>query len=208
MPGKALQSEGIENVRAQGRWWRHIADAIEKEYSNTLGHASSNFKNLQDRMQEERTKTAKLCQKSVEKTLTRDQCMALHDDLIQAFLNMPFQKKLAAAWAAAKGDAAKEQKCKRELCLPLQLPIMEKYGFERSEKGVFKCLWSVRTTFFNFKTEEDVDHEIMIRAVFLDFLVSPGRDPHPNVVQFAISTFPNEYAVLSEIREQALSKSS
>ena len=130
-----------------GKWWKFMVDAAEKEYGNHLGNASNDFKHLQDRMQEERARAAKLCRQSVTHTLTREQSLALHDDLITAFLSEDCQKNLAAHWAAAKGNKAKEQKAKRELCLPLQLPVMEKYGFEKSEKGVFMCLWSVRTTF-------------------------------------------------------------
>lgn len=204
VPGSALQAEGLEKVRSHGRWWKQIADAIEREYRNSLGHASNSFKDLQDRMQEERTKTAKLCQKSVEHVLTREQSIALHDDLIQAFLDKNFQTRLAASWAAAKGDKTKEQKCKRELCLPFQLPIMEKYGFERSEKGVFKCLWSIRTTFFNFATIEDVDKEMQLKAVFLDFLVNPGKDLHPDVIPFAEHIYPKGYAAVCQIRTSTL----
>ena len=200
VPGQALPAQALEKVRSQGRWWKQIADAIEREYCNGLGHAANSFKDLQVRMQEERTKTAKLCQKSVEHILTREQSIALHDDLIQAFLSENFQKKLAALWAAARGEKKKEQKCKRDVCLPLQLPIMEKYGFEKSEKGVFKCLWSIRTTFFNFSTSQDVDKEMQLKAVFLDFLVSPGKDLHPDVIPFARRLYPKEYAAVCEIR--------
>ena len=204
VPGLALQAEGLEKVRSQGRWWKQIADAIEREYRNGLGHASNSFKDLQDQMQEERTKTAKLCQKSVEHVLTREQSIALHDDLIQAFLDKNFQRRLAASWAAAKGDKTKEQKSKRELCLPFQLPIMEKYGFEKSEKGVFKCLWSIRTTFFNFATVEDVDKEMQLKAVFLDFLVNPGKDLHPDVIPFVEKINPMGYGAVCQIRTSTL----
>lgn len=204
VPGLALQTESLERVRSQGRWWKQIADAIEREYCNTLGHASNSFKNIQDRMQEERMKTAKLCQQSVENSLSREQSIALHDDLIQAFLAENFQKDLATAWASAKGNKTKEQKLKRELCLPLQLPIMEKYGFEKSEKGVFQCLWSVRTTFFNFTRPEEVDQEMQLKAVYLDFLVSPGKDLHPDMIPFARSICPEGFAAVCEIRAQIL----
>ncbi|CAK9078583.1 unnamed protein product [Durusdinium trenchii] len=188
-PGLRLQSEVLERVRSQGQWWRQIVSAIEKESSNHLGKASANYKELQEQMTAERTKTAKLCEKSVEKKMTRKECIALHDDLLEAYMNKDFQDKIKAAWAAADGNNAKQQKAKRQLCLPLQLPIMAKYGFEASEKGVFACLWAVRTTFFNFKRPEEFDRELTLRAALLDFLVSPGHSLHPEVAQWAVQHY-------------------
>ena len=69
-----------------------------------------------------------------------------------------FQRKLEAAWNAAGDKRAQQQKAKREVCLPLQMPIVAKYGFEPTEKGVFASLWSIRTTFFNFATEASMAH--------------------------------------------------
>lgn len=104
--------------------------------------------------------------------MSRESCVQLHDDLIEAYFDEKFQKRLQEAWSRADGKRMKEQKAKRELCLPLQLPIMQKHGFEPTEKGVFTCLWAVRTTFFNFTKPEDVDAELMYKASLLDFLAS------------------------------------
>ena len=68
-----------------------------------------------------------------------------------------FQKTMEEAWKAAGNSKANQQKAKRDVCLPLQIPIVAKYGFEPTERGVFACLWSVRTTFFNFNTAENTD---------------------------------------------------
>lgn len=200
VPGSPLRREHLEKIRSMGKWWKFIADAAEKEYGNHLGNASNDFKHLQDRMQEERARAAKLCRQSVTRTLTREQSLALHDDLITAFLSEDFQKNLAAHWAAAKGNKAKEQKAKRELCLPLQLPVMEKYGFEKSEKGVFMCLWSVRTTFFNFANPDEVDQEMWLKATFLDFLVSPDKELFWEFDEYVRSVFPDTYERVRKIR--------
>ena len=67
-----------------------------------------------------------------------------------------FQRKLEDAWRAAGDSRKHQQKAKRDVCLPLQIPIVSKYGFEPTERGVFASLWSIRTTFFNFQTPEDI----------------------------------------------------
>ena len=200
VPGSPLRTEHLEKIRSMGKWWKYIADAAEKEYGNHLGNASNDFKHLQDQMQQERARAAKLCRQSVTHTLTREESLALHDDLIMAFLNEDFQTNLAVSWASAKGNKAKEQKTKRELCLPLQLPIMEKYGFEKSEKGVFMCLWSVRTTFFNFANPDEVDQEMWLKAAFLDFLVSPDKELFWEFDEFVRSVFPDTYERVRKIR--------
>ncbi|CAJ1335041.1 unnamed protein product [Effrenium voratum] len=199
-PGLRLQASSLDRVRSQGKWWQRIADAMEREYSNTLGSASTKFKDLQDQMERERAKTAKLCKESVDNNLTHQQCVALHDDLIEAFMAEAFQDKLTAAWTAAGGNKAKEQKAKRETCLPLQLPVMEKFGFEASEKGVFACLWSIRTTFFNFKKIEEMDQELLAKATLLDFLVSPDKQPTSDLSDWASCTYPKTYPDLCRMR--------
>ncbi|CAE7246126.1 unnamed protein product [Symbiodinium sp. KB8] len=174
VPGHPLSLEGLRHLRAEGPWWSSIADAMEHEHRNSLGSSSTQFLEVVKQMSDARSKTSKLCEKSVDVKLTRQQAIMMHDDLLEVYMDEGFQRKLEAAWNAAGDKRAQQQKAKREVCLPLQMPIVAKYGFEPTEKGVFASLWSIRTTFFNFATEASMDVEMRMKAELMHFLVTPG----------------------------------
>ncbi|CAE6921014.1 unnamed protein product [Symbiodinium sp. CCMP2592] len=186
VPGHPLNLDGLRRLRAEGPWWSSIADAMETEpgakqknahqHRNSLGSSSTQFLEVVKQMSDARSETSKLCEKSVDVKLTRQQAIMMHDDLLEVYMEEGFQRRLEAAWAAAGEKRALQQKAKREVCLPLQMPIVAKYGFEPTEKGVFASLWSIRTTFFNFATEASMDVEMTRKAELMHFLVTPGAE--------------------------------
>eukprot|EP00439_Symbiodinium_sp_Y106_P053710 s2028_g7.t1 len=176
VPGHPLNLDGLRRLRAEGPWWSSIADAMETEHRNSLGSSSTQFLEVVKQMSDARSKTSKICEKSVDVKLTRQQAIMMHDDLLEVYMEEGFQRRLEAAWAAAGEKRALQQKAKREVCLPLQMPIVAKYGFEPTEKGVFASLWSIRTTFFNFATEASMDVEMTLKAELMHFLVTPGAE--------------------------------
>merc|ERR1711879_725105 len=70
--------------------------------------------------------------KPASKGLTRRDAMALMDELIAAFTMEEFQDKQA--------------KLRQELCLPVQAPVLKKYGFEPTQLGVVSSVAAVRAS--------------------------------------------------------------
>eukprot|EP00747_Dinoflagellata_sp_TGD_P218796 gnl/TRDRNA2_/TRDRNA2_90998_c0_seq1.p1 gnl/TRDRNA2_/TRDRNA2_90998_c0~~gnl/TRDRNA2_/TRDRNA2_90998_c0_seq1.p1 ORF type:complete len:492 (+),score=69.59 gnl/TRDRNA2_/TRDRNA2_90998_c0_seq1:46-1521(+) len=69
-------------------------------------------------------------------TLTREQCVEMEKELIKAYSSESFQEKLHKAWHAVEDDFLAQARVRQEVCLPVQAPIIAKYGFEPSKKGV------------------------------------------------------------------------
>merc|ERR1712217_427375 len=51
-----------------------------------------------------------------------------------------FQAELHKAWKAAGKDEMNQGKARQQVCLPRQIPIITKFGFEGSKKGVSQSL--------------------------------------------------------------------
>jgi len=75
-----------------------------------------------------------------EPTLTRQQIIEIQDALIQEYQKKEFQDKLHAAMAAAGSDPVAQLHARQAVCLPIQGPIVAKYGFEPSLRGVQQTL--------------------------------------------------------------------
>lgn len=61
--------------------------------------------------------------------LTREEALALQDDLIVKFSKPDFQQKLEAVLHAAGDDIVSQIRARHKLCVPIQLPVVRKYGF-------------------------------------------------------------------------------
>lgn len=73
--------------------------------------------------------------------LSRDDALALLDELIDAYETPEFQHRLNDLWCS--NDYLSKQKYRQKLCLEIQAPIVAKYGFDASYRGViayFKAL--------------------------------------------------------------------
>jgi len=109
--------------------------------------------------------------------LSLAQALQLEDELIAEYAKDDFQRRLHEAWAAAGDDGLKQKEARTLMCLPIQLLVIGKYGFERSLKGVQQ---SVRA----FKIF-DSSKEVMSRSVNFDWLLNPDIQkemPKPQIV--------------------------
>jgi len=97
--------------------------------------------------------------------LTREQALELEDELILAYWKEEFQTELHEAWDAADGDELGQVQARANVCLPVQIPVIVKYGFAASRIGVTQ---SVRA-FARF----DMEVEFVLRSRVFGWLVNP-----------------------------------
>jgi len=100
--------------------------------------------------------------------LTREQAYAMQEDLLAAFQDEAFQRRLVARWKAAGDDMVQQAKARQEVCLEVQGPIIAKYGFEASRKGVAMSVLA-------FQAPELGDEEIGERNRRLGYLADPSK---------------------------------
>lgn len=91
----------------------------------------------------------------------------MQDMLIEEYKKEEFQDKLHEAWAAAGADELKQLKARQEVCLPIQGPIIQKFGFEPTRKGVSQSV----TAFKPFNYHPDVTD----RNMTMQYLVNPPQ---------------------------------
>jgi len=99
--------------------------------------------------------------------LSLESAIQLQDMLIAEYSRTEFQVKLHARWAAAGDDQVKQLKARREVCLPIQGPIVERFGFEPTQKGVNQSVTA-------FKPLND-HPEVAARNVTMQYLVNPHQ---------------------------------
>ena len=99
-------------------------------------------------------------------SLTREQALALEDELIKAYSDEQFQRKLHAAWDAAGDDLMRQGRARQEVCFEVQARIIMKYGFEATKLGVNRSV----AAFAPYNREP----EFAERSAWLSFLVNPA----------------------------------
>jgi len=97
--------------------------------------------------------------------LTLAQALELEDKLIAEYSKEDFQRKLHEAWEAAAGDEIKQKENRTLICLPIQIAVIGKYGFQPSLKGVRD---SVRD-FRHFEREPGIH----FRGTVFNWLMNP-----------------------------------
>uniref|UniRef100_A0A7S1SGK6 Protein C10 n=1 Tax=Alexandrium catenella TaxID=2925 RepID=A0A7S1SGK6_ALECA len=103
--------------------------------------------------------------------LTREDAIAMQDMLIEEYSKDDFQRRLHAAWKVSNRGpevvrAQNKDKSKKTLCLPVQIPIVQQFGFDGSERGVQQSLSA-------FMGELNRDPEIAERNSRMAILVNP-----------------------------------
>mmetsp|Transcript_121889 Transcript_121889/g.379416 ORF Transcript_121889/g.379416 Transcript_121889/m.379416 type:complete len:553 (-) Transcript_121889:108-1766(-) len=98
-------------------------------------------------------------------TLSREQAKAMENELIQRYSAEEFQAKLRKAFEAAGTDTVKQGRARQEVCLEVQKPVLRKFGFEASKRGVTMSVQAFQP--FNG------DPEIAERNNLLAWLVNP-----------------------------------
>lgn len=77
--------------------------------------------------------------------MTKDQVVEMEESLMVEYKKKDFQAKLHKVWEAAKGNQMEQMKKRQELTLPVQIPIITKYGFEGSKKGLAQSTAAVQS---------------------------------------------------------------
>merc|ERR1719265_212037 len=67
--------------------------------------------------------------------LTVEQAKELQASLIEAYSIPEFQSKLHGIFARLGGDPSEETQARADCCLPIQVPVVSKYGFTPDKKG-------------------------------------------------------------------------
>lgn len=86
-------------------------------------------------------------------------------DILEGVLEEHFQKELHGVWWKLNGQPRKQEVQRRSLCLNVQGPILEKYGFEGSSKGLFQSSIECRLN----------DPQIGMLDSILTWLTHPGH---------------------------------
>lgn len=76
--------------------------------------------------------------------MTGEQVVEMEEALMLAYKKKEFQDALHKAWKGAAGNTMEQMKKRQELTLPIQIPIITKYGFEGSKKGVAQSTAAVQ----------------------------------------------------------------
>lgn len=101
-------------------------------------------------------------------TLSLEDCIKMEDGLIKGYLTEEFQTRIWEAWKAHGDDAVAMAKAKQGVCLEVQGPVIEKFGFEPSRAGVMESVKAF--------TPEINDHpEVAWRSTFMAYLVDPSQ---------------------------------
>mmetsp|Transcript_108647 Transcript_108647/g.324925 ORF Transcript_108647/g.324925 Transcript_108647/m.324925 type:complete len:270 (-) Transcript_108647:97-906(-) len=94
-------------------------------------------------------------------TMTKEQVIEMEELLMVEYKKREFQDLLHKAWKDAQGDVMGRMKKRQELTLPIQIPIITRYGFEGSKKGLAQSTAAVQSC--PDQTEEMLrNHQILM----------------------------------------------
>jgi len=115
--------------------------------------------------------------------LTVEQAKELQDSLINAYSQPEFQQKLHRLFKDAAGDAMKETAARGEVCLPLQIPVVSKFGFTADQKGVAASMRAFRKPEFNIE-------EMVQQGQRLNYLVNPSLQDKDFLEKMGVTVSP------------------
>lgn len=100
-------------------------------------------------------------------SLTLEDAIKLEDGLIKGYITEVFQNKIWDAWKAHGNDALEIAKKRQEICLEVQGPVIQQFGFEPTRAGVAQ---SVKA----FTPEMNAHPEIGWRNSLMGYLINPN----------------------------------
>mmetsp|Transcript_4421 Transcript_4421/g.14180 ORF Transcript_4421/g.14180 Transcript_4421/m.14180 type:complete len:593 (+) Transcript_4421:106-1884(+) len=98
--------------------------------------------------------------------LTKEQSILLEHEILRLYSDEDFQRNLHDLWDKAGSDLLKQGRARQEACLPAQLKVIPKYGFEESKRGVVQSVRAFEV--FNMDPDEAA------RSQFMQYLINPG----------------------------------
>mmetsp|Transcript_109953 Transcript_109953/g.342802 ORF Transcript_109953/g.342802 Transcript_109953/m.342802 type:complete len:719 (-) Transcript_109953:312-2468(-) len=96
---------------------------------------------------------------------TKAAVVAMQEEIIEGFLEEPFLNQLHAAWKESSGKPQKQEVARRRMCMDVQAPVLTKYGFEPTVRGLFQSSRECSLP----------EEEVGIRDHFLQMLAHPGH---------------------------------
>eukprot|EP00747_Dinoflagellata_sp_TGD_P022363 gnl/TRDRNA2_/TRDRNA2_129055_c0_seq1.p1 gnl/TRDRNA2_/TRDRNA2_129055_c0~~gnl/TRDRNA2_/TRDRNA2_129055_c0_seq1.p1 ORF type:complete len:577 (-),score=78.54 gnl/TRDRNA2_/TRDRNA2_129055_c0_seq1:32-1762(-) len=110
--------------------------------------------------------------------LTKQQVVDMQDLMIAAYCTLDFQRRLHKTWDATNlEDEESIARARQNVCLPVQIPVVAKFGFEPTKQGVNMSVLASLA----FKSDPDV----IYRGQFLAYLVDPTLQRHDQFAGFA-----------------------
>jgi len=107
------------------------SDLVSSTLREMAAKLGSNLKIAKQRMNSER-----VAEKAKAVTLTPTTAAALQDELIAEYTKEKFQRRLHLSWWQNRDDLNKQMRDRSLICLEVQGPILERYGFPNSMEGV------------------------------------------------------------------------
>mmetsp|Transcript_43237 Transcript_43237/g.136524 ORF Transcript_43237/g.136524 Transcript_43237/m.136524 type:complete len:663 (-) Transcript_43237:710-2698(-) len=99
--------------------------------------------------------------------LSLQEAIRMQDMLIEEYRKTEFQDRLHEAWSAAGGNVCEELKARQSVCLPVQCPIIARFGFEPTRRGVHHSVQA-------FKSHNS-HPEVEDRNMTMQYLVNPPQ---------------------------------
>jgi len=101
--------------------------------------------------------------------LSEHECLTMQDEELVKFRSKAWQQKLHDAWTASGDNPQNQRKLRDALCLEVQIPIVSRFGFEASQRGVLDSMLAV--------TDElrASNPAIAERSAWLRWLTDPRR---------------------------------
>lgn len=99
--------------------------------------------------------------------ISLEEAIQLQDLLIEEYKREEFQDRLHDAWASAKGDACEELRARQAVCLPIQGPVIARFGFEPTRRGVSHSVLAFRPHNWHPEVED--------RNLTMQYLVTPPQ---------------------------------
>lgn len=99
--------------------------------------------------------------------LSRDDWLAMYDELLEEYADQSFQMKLHSRWHVLS-DKMERYRMRMQLLLDVQAPVISKFGFEASRKGMTHC----SASFQKYMTSGG-DPEIYEKFVLASWWIDP-----------------------------------
>lgn len=99
--------------------------------------------------------------------LSLQDAIKMQDQLITGYLTEDFQKKIWAAFKSYGEDQLEMMKKRQEICLTVQGPVIEKFGFDPDRQGVSNSSKA-------FTPEMNANEQVLMRNNLMQYLIDPG----------------------------------
>uniref|UniRef100_A0A7S4VYA4 Glycosyltransferase 2-like domain-containing protein n=1 Tax=Alexandrium monilatum TaxID=311494 RepID=A0A7S4VYA4_9DINO len=100
---------------------------------------------------------------------TVEAVVAMQEELLRGFLDEQFQLRLHEVWKEFHGQPRQQEVERRSMCFEVQGPVLIRYGFEYSYRGLFQSSQDCRLP----------DEKVGLRDYLMQWLTHPGHKAWP-----------------------------